>query len=146
MRKKSNEFIEMKTNNLLVSFLVTIIIFAAACSKGSTAADDPHTNDFSDTTTPVVEINKPLDNQVFISGDTLKIEGKVTDNSLYRGSIRITNDATGAMVQEQLYEIHGLLLYNFAVNYKTIVPAVTNYTVTVKYEDHGLNEGSKTAK
>ena len=32
---------------------------------------------------------------------------------LYQGSIRITNDANGELLKQQLYEIHGVLSYNF---------------------------------
>ena len=74
------------------------------------------------------------------------MEGKVTDNSLYRGSIRITDDANAAIVKEQLYVIHGYQSYDFYVEYKTAVTVVTNYTVTVQCEDHGLNAGIKAVK
>jgi Bacterial Ig domain len=136
----------MRRYKILFSFCVAITIIVVACSKGGTAAQDSHISDFSDSTTPVVEILNPSDNQAFRSGDTIKIDGKVTDNSLYRGSIRITNDANAAVILEQLYEIHGYQLYNFHLEYKISVSAASNYTVTVQYEDHGLNAGIKTVK
>jgi hypothetical protein len=146
MKKKNLNFTEMNWSKTLFILCVATAIIAGACSKGGEATQDPHTTDFSDSTTPVVELYTPTDNQVFTSGDTIKVDGKVTDNSLYRGSIRITNDANNSVVLEQLYEIHGFQLYNFHIEYKTMVTAVTNYTVTVQYEDHGLNNGIQTAK
>jgi hypothetical protein len=124
-----------------------MVVINIACSKGGTPADDPYAYNPGDSTTPVIVLNTPTDNQSFSTGDIIKIDGKVTDNSLYRGSIRITNDdAAGAIILEQLYEIHGFQLYNFHVEYKTAVTAVANYTVTVRYEDHGLNEDIKSVK
>jgi hypothetical protein len=144
-KKKNLSFTAMK-RKILFSFCIATAIIVAACSKGGQAAEDPHTSDFSDSTTPVVELKSPTDNQLFTSGDIIKVEGKVTDNSLYRGSIGITDDANAAIVKEQLYVIHGYQSYDFYVEYKTAVTVVTNYTVTVQYEDHGLNAGIKAVK
>lgn len=129
--------------NLLI---LSVIIICASCTTGGTPAPDIHTYDNNDFTTPIVEIYTPSDNQVFASGDTIKVDGKVTDNSLYRGSVRITDDATGSVIKEQLYEIHGFTSYNFHIEYKTAVSAISNYTVSVQFEDHGANNGFKSAK
>ena len=129
--------------NLLI---LSVIIICASCTTGGTPTPDIHTYDNNDFTTPIVEIYTPSDNQVFASGDTIKVDGKVTDNSLYRGSVRITDDATGSVIKEQLYEIHGFTSYNFHIEYKTAVSAISNYTVSVQFEDHGANNGSKSAK
>jgi len=132
---------------ILFSFCIVVVIITACSRGGSQAAEDQHVSlDLSDTTVPAIEIHSPADNQVFISGDTIKVDGRVTDNSLFKGSVRITNDANGAVIKEQLYEIHGYQLYDFHVEHKTAVASVVNYTVTVQYEDHGLNAGSKTVK
>ncbi len=130
-----------------ILFLAGIISFVS-CSKGggSNPEEDLHVLDAGDTTSPIVILNTPLDNQVFTSGDIIKVDGKVTDNSLYRGSIKITDDATGAVIKEQLYEIHGLESYNFSIEYKTSVTAVANYKVIVQFEDHGLNANTKSVK
>jgi len=135
----------MKFANIL--FFPGIIVFVTACSSGGVqAVDDPHIFNPADTTIPVVDIYTPSENEVFSTGDTIRISGKVTDNSLYRGNIRITNDANGAVVKEQLFEIHGFQVYNFYLEHKTIVLAVTNYTVTVQYQDHGFNTGTNAVK
>jgi hypothetical protein len=47
-------------------------------------------------------------------------------------------------VKEQLYEIHFVLNYTFSISYTPSVSNVTNYSVTVFYEDHGLNNVLKT--
>ncbi|HEX7846373.1 MAG TPA: Ig-like domain-containing protein [Chitinophagaceae bacterium] len=116
-------------------FFATILL--AACSK---SGNGPHEIDDSDVTPPVIEITTPTAGQVFASGSIITVTGKVTDAAgLYRGSVRITNDADGAQVKEQLYEIHGFQSYNFNVPHATSVTTPSDYTVTVKFEDHGNN-------
>jgi hypothetical protein len=71
----------------------------------------------------------------------------VTDDAgLYRGTIRIVNDATGFALVNQPYEIHGLLLYNFNIPHNTSVATSSDYTVTVSFEDHGSNSTSRSVK
>lgn len=136
----------MKRGKTLLAFCAVVVFIAAACSRGGEVDDGPHIINANDTTLPLIEIYHPLDDQFFRSGDTIRVEGKVTDNSLYRGSIRITNDANGAVIKEQLYEIHGFTQYNFSLAHKTAVTAAADYTVTVQYEDHGYNNAVKTVK
>jgi phosphate-selective porin len=101
----------------------------------------------TDVTAPAIEISAPLTNQVFASGSAINVTGKLTDDyGLYRGSIRITNDATGAVLKEQLYEIHGLLIYNYSISYTPTVSVASDYTITVSFEDHGLNVATKSVK
>ncbi len=130
--------------------LVTVL---AACSKAGTATDDgdgsggPHVVTPTDVTAPVIDITTPAVNQVFASGNVINVTGKLTDDyGLYRGSVRITNDANGAVLKEQLYEIHGLLSYDYSISYTATVTAAVNYTVTVTFEDHGLNTTTKSVK
>ena len=63
------------------------------CSKGGYTQTDPnHVIDFSDTTFPVIEITTPTADQEFKSGTAISITGKITDNSLYQGSINIKDE------------------------------------------------------
>ena len=134
-------------------FFVVLITVFAACSKGGTATDDgdgsggPHVVTPTDVTAPVIDITTPVVNQVFASGNVINVTGKLTDDyGLYRGSIRISNDAGGAVLKEQLYEIHGLLFYNYSISYTATVTTSADYTVTVTFEDHGLNTTTKSVK
>ncbi len=115
------------------------------CSKSGSSTDDggggggPHIVTDNDTTRPVLTVLTPLSNQVYASGSSISVTGTITDDmGLYRGSIRITNDVTGEILKEQLYEIHGIRSYNFNVPAIATVAAVTDYTVSVFFEDHGL--------
>ncbi|MBI3137322.1 MAG: hypothetical protein HYZ15_01920 [Sphingobacteriales bacterium] len=134
---------------VLVSTFIAGIL--SACSKGGGTQDNGsgglHVVTENDTIPPVLEITTPVSNQAYASGSTISITGKISDDlGLYRGSIRITNDATGEVLKEQLFEIHGVLLYNFNVAYVATATAVTDYTVSVFFEDHGLNNASRSLK
>jgi hypothetical protein len=138
-RKKKNNFKYLKSSLLYC----LLLFFCASCGKGGTVADEIHVINTSDSTYPVVEVNTPADNQVFTSGSAINVTGKVSDNSLYQGSITIRNDANGAIVKEQYYEIHYIPIYNFSISYTPSVTASTDYTVIVKFEDHGHNQTIK---
>jgi hypothetical protein len=126
---------------MLASILLifSFSIFAACTRSGIPLNESPHVINLDDTIPAVVTVTKPTDNQVFVSGDTIKMEGKVTDLGLYRGNISITDDANDGILKSQDYEIHGLKEYDFSISYKTSVSIVSNYTVTIWFEDHGLN-------
>ncbi len=134
----------------VILFLLASIL-AYSCAKSGGASYDPgngnpHVYDPGDSTFPVIHIDLPVDSQVYHSGDILKVEGRITDNGLYRGNIKIVNDSNGEVVKQQLYETHGLQSFNFSVPYPTSVITPTFYTVTVSYEDHGLNSSVKSVK
>lgn len=134
---------------------LALLVTVAACTRGGVEIDNgngnggngPHIFNPADTTPPVVEILTPTLNQVYSSGSIINVTGKVTDGEgLYKGSIRIANDANGALVKEQLYEIHGVVQYNFNISHTASVTAATDYTVTVSFEDHGQNITSRSVK
>lgn len=127
----------------MVSLLLT------HCSKGGNGAsetDPNHVLDFSDTTYPVIEITTPTADQEFKSGTAISISGKITDNSLYQGSINIKDEGTGNTVKDQAYEIHGLSSYNYTLNWTPSVTKSMSYIITVEFEDHGFNKSSKSIK
>jgi hypothetical protein len=124
-----------------------LLIFSCSKNSGTAGDDDNHVPvDVNDTSLPVIVIDKPVMNQAFTTGDTIKIQGTVTDNGLYRGKIKIVNDSNGLSLLDQPYEIHSLQLYNFSLAYKTSVSSVSNYTVIVEFEDHGLNVTTQSVK
>lgn len=141
----------MKTRIHILLFLITGALFAVACTKGGTSSDDGEgTHPIPspiDTIAPVLNINTPIANQIFTSGNVINITGSITDDlGLYRGSIRVTNDANALILKEQLYEIHYVLAYDFNISYTTNVTIPSDYTVTVSFEDHGANFATKSVK
>lgn len=141
----------MRRGILFVVFIIAFWVVFNACSKGGATTDEPaggpHVVTTNDTIQPVLEVYSPLTDQVFTNGNNISITGKISDDlGLYRGSVRITNDANGDLIKEQLYEIHGVRQYNFSVSHLVSVTAITNCTVTVFFEDHGLNGVSRSVK
>ena len=79
----------------------------ATCSKGCEGTDDsgggPHVVTPNHVTAPDITIFTPTLNQVFSNGSVINVTGKITDDfRLYRGAIRVVNDANG-VVLEQLH-------------------------------------------
>lgn len=138
----------------MIVYRFQVILFLAilgfSCSKGDDATggdDSPHVVTPTDIVAPVIDIYTPTPNQIFSNGNAINITGKISDDlGLYNGSIRITNDANGELVKQQLYEIHGLLTYNFNISHIVSVTAASDYTVTVTFQDHGLNRTTTTVK
>jgi hypothetical protein len=129
--------------------LLFISVTILSCSRSGNPADDdsPHVVNPNDNIAPVVEIYTPVADQLFPNGNTINITGKITDETaLYRGSIRIVNDANGAVLREQAYEIHGLLSYSYNLPYTVTTTTAGEYTISVAFEDHGLNMTSKSVK
>jgi hypothetical protein len=119
-----------------------------ACSKtGGPGAENPDQIDQNDDVFPVLTVSKPGNNQVYASGDSIVVQGYATDNKvMYKGSVKIINDATGVTEKSQLFETHFLLKLDFYVAYKTSVTSITNYTVLIEFQDHGANTVSQTLK
>ncbi len=128
-----------------------MMVAIAACTKGGDGTEDsgggPHVVTTNDVTAPEISIFTPALNQVFSNRSVINITGRITDDfGLYRGTIRVVNDANAVVLLSQPYEIHGLLLYNFNINHTASVSAATDFTVTVTFEDHGSNTATKSVK
>lgn len=134
---------------LIIVSIISAVVFIA-CNKGGYGPPDdngPHVTNPGDTIAPAIDIYTPSDAQVFTSGNAINITGKVVDSGgLYRGSIRVIDDANGNVLKEQLYEIHSVISYAYAISYTPSVSAVSNYTVKVSFEDHGLNVATRSVK
>ena len=133
----------MKT--LLPLFLLALLF--NACSRGGAAAQEPPIVNNSATNPPGVEIHTPAINEIFTTGSNVSITGRISDvEGLYRGNIKIVNDANGTVVKDQHYEIHGFLFYNYNLSQVLTVTTATDFTITVSFEDHGLNSTSRSVK
>jgi phosphate-selective porin len=152
MKKKNSKFTIMHRQLHIFFAAVLFVTIIVACSKsGTTTVQDEgggvHVYTPTDTIPPVVDIYTPAAAQTFSNGNSISITGKLTDDyGLYRGTIRITNDASGTLVKEQQYEIHGLLSYNFNFSHTVFTLAAADYTIAVSFEDHGTNVTTKTVK
>ena len=133
---------------LFVTMLTVVCVIVIACSRtGAGDLEDLNAIDQSDDVFPVINTTRPTANQVYISGDSIIVEGKVTDNKkLYKGKVLIRNDANSSTVAENYYETHFLSVMNFRLAYKTYVTATTDYTVLLEFQDHGLNTTTASIK
>jgi hypothetical protein len=150
MTKKNHSFTEVKSSNILLSLCIVLTAVMACTKGGSSSGDTDGTGgggggSVVDTTAPVLDISTPTAGQVFNTTNAVNISGRVTDNlGLYQGSIRITNDANGLIWRNQPYEIHYVLAYNY--NISEVISTPGDYTVTVRFEDHGFNAAVKSVK
>ena len=132
----------MKKSVLLILLIgFTCLVFIACTKVGGTAlVDDPTHFDPGDDVFPVIVLNKPSDNQVYANGDSIVVNGYATDNKIvYKGNIKIIDDAIGLAVNEQNFESHIYNRIDFNVAYKADVSKVSTYTIQIEFEDHGLN-------
>lgn len=128
--------------------IVSAVAVIASCSKvGAAGEDDPDAIDQNDNVFPVISAAKPSANQVYRSGDSIIVEGRVTDDKkMYKGKVQIKNDANSLIVAENYYETHFLQVINFRLAYQAIVTAPTDFSVLVEFQDHGMNTSAATIK
>lgn len=146
MRKKICRFIPMRKKGFQIVLWPAAIFMLGACSKDSSGTDESSNHLFSanDKTPPEIIVFTPSANQVFSNANVINISGRITDDlGLYRGTIKIVNDANSSTVMSQAFEIHGLRLYNFNINHTTSVSTASDYSVVITFEDHGTNSATK---
>ena len=111
-------------------------------SEGSLDAIDQNDDVF-----PVITVSKPTANQVYISGDSIIVEGKVTDDKkMYKGKVEIKNEATNLVMAYNYYETHFLQAINFRLAYKAVVTVSTDFNILVEFQDHGANTSTANIK
>jgi len=128
--------------------IIYVVLVITACSKvGTSEEEDINAIDQNDDVFPVINATKPTINQVYRSGDSIIVEGNVTDDKkLYKGKVQIKNDANSSVVAENYYETHFLTAMNFRLAYQAIVNTSTDFTVLVEFQDHGANTSTTTIK
>jgi len=144
----------MKKNSMKRFSYFVVIIFSASllvlsCSKVGSPIDDDNPNeiDQNDGIFPVITVLKPSTNQIYKSGDSIVVEGKVTDDKkMYKGKVQIKNDANNFVMAETYYETHYLLEMNYRLAYKAEVTAPTDFSILIEFQDHGTNTSTATIK
>ena len=128
--------------------IVSTATLIASCSKvGAGEEEDINAIDENDNVFPVITASKPTPNQVYASGDSIIVEGSVTDEKvMYKGKVQIKNDVNGFMVADNYYETHFLKTINYRLAYKAVVTAPTDFSVILEFQDHGGNSVSSTTK
>ena len=130
-----------------IIFYVSVLVLS--CSKVGSATDegDPNEIDENDGVFPVITVLKPSANQEYRSGDSIVVEGKVTDDKkMYNGKVQIKNDANNFVMAEKYFETHYLLEMTYRLPYKAEVASPTDFSILIQFQDHGANTSTATIK
>ncbi len=89
-----------------------------------------------DTSNPVIQITSPAEGAVYNNGDTVKIRGLMTDESLHESLILIRDKSSGQVLYQENPLCTTLLLYNISYDWKVQVGTHTDAELSVYAEDH----------
>lgn len=120
---------------IIWGLLAASVLFA--CKKEE---DHHHHDDTTDTTTPVVTITSPADSMIYHNGDTVHMNGTVSDNELHHGEIKIIDDTTAFEYYGYYHYVHETT--SAVINFDYIVTGVTQnsaVTLSYTYDDHTAN-------
>jgi len=133
--------------NFTAILILTSVIMISCSKAGSESEGSLDAIDQDDDVFPVITFSKPTANQVYTSGDSIMVEGKVTDDKkLYKGKVQIKNDADNLVMADSFYETHFLPAINFRLAYKAVVTVPTDFSILVEFRDHGDNVSTATIK
>ena len=138
----------MQKIHYLIITVVSFSMIVFSCTKvGAGEEENLDAVDLGDKVLPVITVSKPTANQVYVSNDSIIVQGKATDDRVvYKGKVLITNDTTNAVVAETYYESHHLNAIDFRLAYKPSVTVTTGFSVFIEFQDHGLNTVSAAIK
>lgn len=138
----------MKKHFYLIGMLVLASAIMISCTKvGAGEEENIDAIDQNDDVFPVATVSKPTANQVYASGDSIIVEGKVTDNKIvYKGKVQIKNDTNNFVMADAYYESHFLQAINYRLAYKAEVTVPTDFSILVEFQDHGANISTATIK
>ena len=138
----------MKRYFYFIGILVLASVILISCSKVGGPGEEPlDAIDQNDDVFPTITVSKPTTNQVYTSGDSIIVEGKVTDDKIvYKGKVQIKNDANNLVMADGYYESHFLKAINYRLAYKAVVAVPTDFSILVEFRDHGDNVSTATIK
>jgi hypothetical protein len=138
----------MKRGFYFIGVFILASLIMISCTKGGNeAAGSQDAIDPNDNVFPVITVSKPIANQVYTSGDSIIVEGKVTDDKkLYKGKVQIINDANSFVLADNYYETYFLQVINFRLAYKAVVTVSTDLKILIEFQDRGANTSTATIK
>jgi len=131
-----------------MGMLVLTSVIMISCTKvGAGEEENSNMIDEEDDVFPVITVSKPTANQVYLSGDSIIVEGTVTDDKIvYKGKVQIKNDANNLIMSDGYYESHFLQAISYRLAYKAVVTAPTDFSILVEFQDHGANTSTTIIK
>ncbi len=111
-------------------YSILILLFSSACSKNETGNNDK--------TPPIITPSSPVNNQVFVAGQTVPVTMEVKDDQkLFLVHVHISDNSTGQL----LYDIHRYPdNSSYSLDESFIAKAGTTYKILVIARDTGGNE------
>lgn len=131
----------MKKFNITKTILVLLAI--ASFSLHSCEKHE-HDDDANDHSVPVLILTSSIAGQTFNSGDTVWINGTLTDNSLHECYISIKN-SKDSLLFEYTPAVHDLTSYDINTFWKSSATVNTNATIAVTAQDHNNNKATASA-
>ena len=130
-----------------VKFILTSAIMISCTKVGVGEEENLNMIDEEDDVFPVITVSKPIADQVYKSGDSIIVEGKVTDNKIvYKGKVQVKNDANSLVMANGYYESHFLQAINYRLAYKAEVTMPTDFSIVIEFQDHGANTSATIIK
>src|SRR4051812_21056544 len=82
-----------------------------------------HDQDYNpgDTSKPVLTITAPVQNRSYKSGDSIKITGTLTDNSLHELQLKIVQNSNNVVLFYDIISVHDLSSYMINDGWKSSV-------------------------
>jgi len=108
-------------------FATLIVVFIIGCTK-------------KDEVAPMITIQSPVENQVFLAGQTITIKATVTDNESLHMVHVIAVDNTGGHWVHTEDHVDGK---SFEVVKTFVTNAGKNYTISIDATDHDENTATK---
>lgn len=113
------------------AFLLFCLVFIFACSKDSGGSNDNEA--------PVITLSSPTPNQQFTSGQTVAINGQLTDNEkLSEVHVHISDIQTGTLLID-IHRYPTTSTYTLAESFQA--QAGIAYKIQVIAKDNSANEG-----
>ncbi len=106
-------------------------------------SDHKHGVNPSDTTKPLISITAPSEGNSYSAATPVELKGLVTDESLHEVKWAIRQKADGAVLAEEIKDVHGLKSYTLEATYNPIgLRRPTAAILTVKASDANKNADS----
>ncbi|MBE2229604.1 MAG: hypothetical protein IAE96_03040 [Chitinophagaceae bacterium] len=116
-----------------ITSLVLTGLLLSSCHKGA---------EEKDRLPPVVSLSAPLENQVFSAGQTIRVQGTVTDDKFIAEiHLHVSNAQTGGLLID-VHEYPAAASTNLDLPFTAV--AGTSYKVQVIAKDRGANESRAT--
>lgn len=113
-------------------WMLTLTFVWLSCGKHHDIDDEDY-----DTVKPVMTITAPVPNQSYKSGDSVKLKGTLTDNSLHDFQWKIVQNSTNALLYQADISVHDYTSYTIDLGWKSSVTTATDARVIAWAIDHG---------